>query len=392
VSSLNIDDLMAKLAGQVRAKTASTSIKSDTTHPVADVDNNVQPLKEGERSAENERDVKSNELPGANNAPPAKLESGPIVQPNQGTTVSAAGSDPSTEDDFKGNKDDTPTTSVMDFSDGEKYASLKNQPFAKLASQFSRKRDELLAAILVEKQQGSSMPKTAATSAPATENAAAAAAVAGHAAAALAAPEFQIKQAHAASMIEPIVVDAVRAAELFHAHWLKVSGEEERDPRQPGGMPEGPAMHGSPAGPDGGPAGPEMGGAPPMPGGPGAMPPGGPGGMGDGDGDESPELILKQLVSALHEIGIPPEQLLQMAQASGGGGAEAPPPPGGAPAGVPKVAAQYAPKLYQVAKQAAHYKASGAWTYRDMKYPTAGTKEAHIRGLLLKQLQEMLQA
>lgn len=394
-----VDDLLIKLAGQVNSKTASTAIQSDTSHPVGKADDNVQPLKEGERSAENDRDVKALELPGATSAPQAKLETGPITQPNQGTTVSAAGGDPATEDDYKGNKDDAPTTSVMDFSTGEKYAALRAQPFAKLAAAFTSKRDEMLATILVDKQAG--VAKVAATATPpAPAPTAAAAAVLGHAAAALAAPEYQIKQAQAAERLAPAIADAVRAGDLFNAYWFKMASDDEQDPRKPGGSSEGPGMHGGPAGPDGGPAGPEMGAPPGGPGGPGGPPPmgaggpppGSPGSMGDGDGDEDPGMLLAQLVSALHEIGLPPEQLLQMAQASGGGGAEAPPPPGGPPAGMPKISSLHAPALYQVAKKAMYYKASGAWSYRDLQHPPVGTKAANLRSTLLRQLHEMLQA
>lgn len=100
--------------------------KGPSSHPSASADNNCQPASEGERSRENESDVKDQQgSPSVDNTPEMSYEGRQDdVQLNIGTHAAATGEDPAAEKDFKGTKDDPGTSHPAKTNDGEKYSAV----------------------------------------------------------------------------------------------------------------------------------------------------------------------------------------------------------------------------------------------------------------------------
>lgn len=178
-------------ATKPRTKQADNPVPADpggyqgaSSHPTANVDNRGQSASEGARSSENESDVKADVPNNVNSAPDAKDGQSDDVNINIGTTQSATGEDPSTEDDYKGGKDDPgsshPARTDNDALDGHKYASLKmgqaydlhtnlaNGILADLAmGQGSQLTKEALAKAANAKSSGTLNPSAAGANAPA---------------------------------------------------------------------------------------------------------------------------------------------------------------------------------------------------------------------------------
>lgn len=97
-----------------------------SAHPSAHVDNNVQKATTGARAAEYEADIKKQQgAPAVDNTPEMSQEGRQDeVQLNINTNASAVGEDPSIENDYKGKKDDPPTTLPSAPQDSEKYSSV----------------------------------------------------------------------------------------------------------------------------------------------------------------------------------------------------------------------------------------------------------------------------
>jgi len=97
-----------------------------SSHPSANVDNDAQPAHEGERSRENEADVKKQEGVVAVDNTPELSQDGRQndVQLNIGVSAKPTGEDPANEKDFKGTKDDPGTSSPVKANDGEKYSGV----------------------------------------------------------------------------------------------------------------------------------------------------------------------------------------------------------------------------------------------------------------------------
>lgn len=97
-----------------------------SAHPSAHVDNNVQKAVTGARAAEYEADVKKQQgAPAVDNTPEMSQEGRQDdVQLNINTNASAVGEDPSVEDNYKGKKDDAPTSLPSAPQDSEKYSSV----------------------------------------------------------------------------------------------------------------------------------------------------------------------------------------------------------------------------------------------------------------------------
>jgi hypothetical protein len=345
-----------------------------SSHPSAKIDNNVQDSSTGARASEHTSDMKADQgAPGVDSAPEAKHQEGSGSQDEQqlniGTQQSATGEDASVEDDYKGDKDDPGTTHPMKASVGEKYGSVK---FAEAKRRATTLQDEILADLangygmqLITKQAAAKPAAASASAAAAPASAAspasasnpsllekAAAAVKSQQAPALAAgyelaASLGVKQAEAQANVQACLEATIQDAELdatlfanYYRPLLKKAGYKfaGEDPEADTGEDHGAAADlGSGAGGGGESA------APPADGGgggeeslgdllggggdPGGMmdagggaPPGG--GMG-GEGDKT--MALQQLVAALMELGVSPEELAA---------ASAPPAPaGGAPGG-----------------------------------------------------------
>lgn len=174
-----------------RMKQSDSPVPSDpggyqgaSSHPTANIDNRGQSASEGARSSENESDVKADVPNNVNSAPDAKDGQSDDVNINIGTTQSATGDDPSTEDDYKGGKDDPgsehPARTDNDSLDGHKYASLKmgqaydlhsnlaNGILADLAmGQGQQLTKEALAKAAADRESGTLNPSSAGNNAPA---------------------------------------------------------------------------------------------------------------------------------------------------------------------------------------------------------------------------------
>ena len=121
-------------------------------HVSADAEDNTIPARTGFHYAETERTVKDDHgEPAVDAQPEAKPGTGSGDQASAQVAVglkpAATGEDPATEDDYKGDTDDPGTTSVMTADDGKKYAATMAMPIEKLAAEVASRRDGVLAAI-----------------------------------------------------------------------------------------------------------------------------------------------------------------------------------------------------------------------------------------------------
>lgn len=396
-------DKSAKSNGKPNTKSAtelglSGSAKQDpggyqggSDHPSARAASNVQKTPLGSRAKENETDVK-HDHPGAgvDNTSEGSGGTQDDKQLNIGTNQSATGEDPSVEDDYKGTKEDKKegdrggTQHPANAEDvGGKYAS---HSFADLTKVAYTKMNELLADV-ANGQAPVNVAKQAYSQA---------------AGIAQPAPSDQEKQAAAQAIIEQTIVDARLNADLVGEFLTKYS--EKYAGLLKGGATDGP-MGGAMEGEDDGGGGPPMG--PAAAAGAGAPPPdagGGDPGAGGGGG-------LDELINALLQMGMTPEDIEAALQAHmGGGGGDMPGggmPGGGVPPGAEMAGAGGGPPMggdmgkMGVAKRglnddqlvmlkAAHMAAqrfrSGNWQARPVQ---AGTKEAHERTELQRYILEV---
>lgn len=372
-------------ADQTTEKAADTplsepgSIGGETTHPVKKVDDRLQKATEGERSAENSKDVKEDQgAPSVENAAEAstknaaagifgvvgrfaKKAEGAVSTPGSAaddhisttTTVSATGEDPKhetgsaksgKEDKKQGNRGGTshPASTENDQLDGHKYAG--DASLEKLAADMQALGNNLLTAVHnVYQGAGRPAPAAATAAAGATKQAAAPVIDPGLA--------YQIgnemaglvngtcdKRAADALAHDAIRLTVKQAAEdadrfiEFARSWSKqAEGEEaEANPSAGGGgeEPSAPAPDAAGAGGGGGEedamlaalgGGADAGGM--------GGPPGGGGEMGGGGQDEA--ALLAQV---LQSLGVTPEEFEQAMQEAMGGGGGMGGPPGGDPA------------------------------------------------------------
>jgi hypothetical protein len=131
---------------KAEANTEAGSYEGGTTHPVKSVDDQTGDAHEGERSSENSADVKK-QVPGG--GVDSSKESPPGQEGQQyhvGLKSAPTGEDPSHEDDYKGTKDDPGTSHPAKTEDGEKYSSMS---FSKLKGLTEKKANALIAGISV---------------------------------------------------------------------------------------------------------------------------------------------------------------------------------------------------------------------------------------------------
>lgn len=320
-------------------------IDGSSSHPSASVDNGCQPAKEGERSSENEADVKKQQRePSVNSTADAKPGDDKDNSMNLGMTASLPGDDPSVEDDYKDKKDDPGTTHPADVSDNQKYGSLNlkqasaeainvaNALLADIGLGYAKNLGKQAAAPVAK-------PAAAAPAAPKTAAAAPAAAMlAGYDLAASLGLNKTAAEQQVASVIENSIKEAHERADLFGGFITKLAADEEaaegEDHTGGGGAPEAGGSGAGDAEGAGGPSGGAGGGGgggggiESMLGGGGAPAPAGDP-MGGGMAGGGQDAALQELVAALTELGITPEMLAQAGQAGGAGGGGAMPPPGG---------------------------------------------------------------
>ena len=131
---------------KAEANTEAGSYEGGTSHPVKSVDDQTGDAHEGERSSENSADVKKHVPAGGVDS---SKESPPAQEGQQfrvGLKSAPTGEDPSHEDDYKGTKDDPGTSHPAKTEDGEKYSSMS---FSKLKGLTEKKANALIAGISV---------------------------------------------------------------------------------------------------------------------------------------------------------------------------------------------------------------------------------------------------
>ncbi len=357
------------------------SIGGETTHPVKKVDDRLEKAKEGERSAENSKDVKKDQgAPSVENAAEAstknaaanifgtigrfaKKADGAVSTPGSAeddhlavtTKVAPTGEDPAhetnsakagKEDKKQGNMGGTkhPASTENDSLDGHKYAA--DNTLEKMAADMRTIGNDLLAVIHGVYQNGGVEPpqqtKTAAANAPARQQTIDPnlAYHVGNELAGLINGTFDKQSAD--KLVHDTLVGVVKQASddadafIHYAQSFQKAAEgEEGASEDPGaGGAGGPPAGMEGGGAEGGGAGDEGAMMSALGGGAGGDPSGGgaPPGGGGGGGDEA-----QQLAQILESLGVTSEQLEQALQQHGmGGGAEgggAPPGGGGDPMG-----------------------------------------------------------
>lgn len=342
------------------------SIGGETSHPVKKVDDRLEKAKEGERSAENSKDVKEDQgAPSVENAKEASTKSaasifkvanafakkaeGAVSTPGSAEDdhisstlkVAPTGEDSANEtNSAKAGKEDKeqggmggtkhPASTENDALDGHKYAA--DTPLEKLAADMRNIGNSLLASIHnVYQGNGVAPPaqtKTAAQVPQGQQKQAGDPQLAyfvGHELAGLINGTFDKKAADEMvhHTLTGVIKQASDEADMFctyadHYFAKQAEGEAE-DPAAGGGDPMA-GGGGDPAAGGGGGGGEEemmaalgggAGGGDPMAGGGGGDP------MGGGGGDEE----AAQLAQILEQLGVTPEQLEQALAAQGGGGA-----------------------------------------------------------------------
>jgi hypothetical protein len=435
------DSITSEKTAALRAKQSESPTPADpggymgaTTHPSKSVDNRGQVASEGSRSAENVSDVKADQgSPGVDSTSPANEGSmQDKVQLNIGTQQSATGEDPAVEDNYKDTKEDSetshPASTENDALDGHKYASVSFQATHDLAEQLAN-------GILADLANGQQLTKSA------TQNAKTAAdqtdpdVAAGYELARLCGVDKTAADQLIEEQLAAIIKEAHDDADLLGAYLQglreKKSMEESPDDAAPessedhsnpgdatsgAGDSDGGGDAGGGGGGDGG--GIEAilaggGGDPAMGGGP---PPGGPGMGGDpGMGGGGDEAAMMELLAALEEMGITPEELAQFIDSSGGGGGPemgggppmgggdparaggdpgmgGPPPMGGEPSmggGPPPMGGPEEGAGMKLASALKRFKRSGRYKF---KAADDGTKSREMRDRMKGYLQELLPA
>lgn len=293
-------------------KTASETSEDSTSHPVENVDDQLDPATEGSRSSENEADITSDVGPqNINDAAPAKDEE---PKPVAMTSAATTGEDPSNETSgVKMDKDDPGTShpaKAASYLEGIKKACAERGA-EKVASELG---DSIMADIAVLQPAGSDIEKAAEAGAAAADS--------------------EIEKLAAAQMpaliegaIKQAELDAANLAEFYLSYEKAAMGEEgvpeeavpgEEDVEAAGEAGEEGALPvedleqlAAVAGaPEEGAAGPMMGGDPMMGGEPGMEEPG---------TDE----VVEALSEALADAGVTPEEFAS-AVASQEGAGEAP--------------------------------------------------------------------
>jgi len=341
------------------------SIGGETTHPVKKVDDRLQKAKEGERSAENSKDVKNDQgPPSVENAAQAstknaaasifnvvnrfaKKAEGAVSTPGSAeddhisttTKVAPTGEDPANEtNSAKAGKEDKrqggvggtkhPASTENNSLDGHKYAA--DTPLEKLAADMQTLGNSLLTAVhhVYQNNGVATQQKTASAPVqPQQQVDADLAYLAGHELAGLVNGTFDKRAADQLvhQTLTQVIKQASDDADMFIAYAYNFIKASEDGMPPPGGEPPMP--------PPGG------GGAPPMPGGGGddeAMLAALGGGAGGGEppmpgGEGGGDAEAQHLAQILQELGVSPEELEQALAAEGGGGG--PPDMGGPPPG-----------------------------------------------------------
>lgn len=147
LAEVETQQVKAASSKRAEANTEAGSYEGGTSHPVKSVDDQTSDASEGERSSENSSDVKAQVPAGgvdSHNAKPPEQEG---QQFDVGLKSTSTGEDPANEGDYKGTKDDPGTSHPAKTEDGEKYSSMN---FVQLKKLTEKKANDILASVAVE--------------------------------------------------------------------------------------------------------------------------------------------------------------------------------------------------------------------------------------------------
>jgi len=394
-----------------------------SSHPTTSADNNCQTAQTGARASEYESDIKKQQgAVSVDNTPEMSQEGRQDdVQLNIGTSAKATGEDPSSEKDFKGDKDDPGTTAPAKANDGEKYSAvnfkearqhcsnLGNDILANLinfgtgkltaekaaempaALQAAHEKKETPAEEKKEHSEGGSelkgdQHKLDVNNNGKIEGSDLAALRSGDKAASFKAgyelaTALGLNKEAAEATVRDICANTIREAdemaELFigfmnskrAAEDMGDEATEGEDHSAPGDDASGASD--APAGLEAMMGGDAMGDAPVA-----------------AEGAPSEDETLQELAMALEELGIPPEALLQAVeeQGAGGAGGEMPPPAaaGEMPAEAPKMAADNS--LDTIGRAVVNFKRSGRFQIKEARTK----KSRELRDAMKQHVAELL--
>lgn len=378
----SLNAFLTRLDKQKSAAAKTADELGKTTHPSDKVDDNTQNATEGARASENTKDIKENIPAGGLSSATTNSGGTSDNQINVGTTKSPTGEHPEVEDDYKDRAKDTPTSHPATTAVGEKYSSWS---LSAIQAEFSKVANEVLAGIFVANQPKTddktkqAAPTTPAVPASATTEEQAAAS--GYkvaealsadksAADALASntAEYFIREAlYDATLVGDFFAERHNRAKAKLANELTGEGTEGESNEEPAAAPPAAPLPES-AMDDAG-AG---------------VPPGA-----DGASGGNEEAALQQLLMALEELGITPQELAMLAQQQGGAaGGGVPPPPEGAgmppTGGMPvyasaKVASDRNVLLNKIASGAKNFQRTGKYERRLPKNAAERQKINYIK-------------
>lgn len=406
--------LVAELPGNTKTAAALSEPEgngatgSDSQHPSASMDDGLTAAKTGPLYAEKSQEVKGLGQASIDAAsPPAEDKPAETREASVGLTVAGVGRDPATEDRFVGSLPEpgVGTSTGAKFDDGNKYAASEfmKRSMVDRSNDLAGLANDILAGIAVEQQKiASATNQQLATNQPPANQAAADALIkeaeAGYELASVLGMEKWSEEQRVQATLDATIRDALLEAELV-GEWIKQASlppeeAEENEPPGAASMSSSPDTAGA-----GGPS-PEMiqqalGG-----GGGGEMPPGAPpmdagvGGSPDGGGAGiSKEEAMQELLMAMQELGITPEDLAAVATQGGGGppGGGAPPAMGGGEPPLPPQAKQAQVNRKhagELAKAAREFQRSGKFEIKVAATP----RERNIRNHMKQMLGEMIAA
>lgn len=147
LAEVETQQVKAASSKRAEANTEAGSYEGGTSHPVKSVDDQTSDASEGERSSENSADVKAQVPAGGVDSHDAKPPEQEGQQFDVGLKSTSTGEDPANEDDYKGTKDDPGTSHPAKTEDGEKYSSMN---FVQLKKLTEKKANAILASVAVE--------------------------------------------------------------------------------------------------------------------------------------------------------------------------------------------------------------------------------------------------
>ena len=341
----------ASFKKRAAANTEPGSQGGATSHPSKDIDDGTFPASEGSRSSENSSDIKKTITNGGVDSSSDDFPSQEDQQYNVGITSTSTGEDPSNEDDYKSDKEDPGTSHPAKTNDGEKYSSAS---FSQLRKMAEHKANDILSDLAYSVKEASNLVQGYSEGgySPDYYTEQEKYAAAGYSAASLQEGYTQddVLRAHEgiSGSVESTIADGLEKAAMVGSYLTEfykaaegeapgegVEGGEGAAPEESAegaGMDVDPAMLDTMAG-------------------------------GEEEGSGNPDDAAQELLMALQEQGIEPEQLLEMIKSQGGEG-DAP-----EEAAMPKMGSSRAVTrdLVNLIKYSQAYRRAGRFSFTETK-------------------------